>query len=298
MIETKKLVNQKNYNFALITPSYAPDFERCCLLTQSINKFIKPVVNHYIIVDKRDFSLFQKLRNQHTFIISKESLLPWWIYRLPLPQNFWLSFKTIPVRGWVIQQIVKIAAAQQINADLAVFIDSDVAFVRPFNLYSLIRQEKIRLFCDIQGNELQKQMHWKWHKSASQLLGLSDVDPRIPDYIGQIITWRRENILQMCQHLENISGKSWIETLANAWHISEYILYGVFVDRILKDKSKHYYDAQTLSLDYWFPESLSQQQLESFLATIRPEQVAVMISAKAKIPVKQYQTLLEKKFPG
>jgi hypothetical protein len=281
------------YKFAIITPSYSLDFARCKLLWKSINKFVTPSVNHYIIVDKKDLSLFQQLKNQKTFIITKESLLPWWIQRLPLPQNLWLSLKTNFLRGWVIQQIVKIAAVQQISVDIPILIDSDVVFVRPFNLESLVRQEKVRFFCDPIGNQLQKKMHHIWHKSASQLLGLSDIDATIPDYIGQIMTWRRENVIQMCQRIENISGKSWIETLANTWHISEYVLYGIFVRSILKDKSQHYYDEQSLTLNYWFPQPLSEKELQNFLTNLSDKQVAVMISAKAGIPVEQYRSLLD-----
>jgi len=98
-----------SFQFALITPSYAPDFERCRLLCQSVEKFISPSVPHYIIVEQRDLPLFRQIQSSHTEIITVESVLPWWLKRLPLVKNGWLSFKTFPIRNWITQQLVKIS---------------------------------------------------------------------------------------------------------------------------------------------------------------------------------------------
>jgi len=287
-------LNSNTNRFAIITPSYAPDFQRCQLLCQSIDNLVEPLVNHYIIVDRDDFSLFSQLESPHRYILTKESLLPWWFKRLPIAQNLWISYKTLPVRGWLIQQIIKIAAAQQIDADICIFVDSDVVFVRPFKLNSFIRNDKVRLFRDPVGNDLQKKFQYKWHKSASYLLALPNVDNQIPDYIGQIVTWKREYTIELCNHLERIWGKSWLEVLANSWHLSEYTLYGIFVDRILKEQSEHYYDSQNISHDYWEPVFLSEPQLENFIQQIKPEHVAIMLSAKAGISPQFYQPIIDR----
>lgn len=284
-------------NLGLITPSYAPDFERCKLLCRSVEHFISPSVNHYVIVDQRDLQLFRQLEKPNTKILTVESILPWWIKRVPFLNKSWLSIKTLPIRNWLIQQIVKIAAAQQIDEDVSVFVDSDVVFVRPFNLQSLTYEGRVRMFRNPKGNEVQRKMHFKWHQSASHLLGLPDVDMSIPDYIGNVITWRRNHVLQLCQHLEKISGRGWIETLGNSWHLSEYVLYGIFINRILKEQSGHYYEAQNICHDYWLPQPLSDEQLHNFIGEIRLEHVAVMISAKAGMPVERYKPLLEMTFP-
>src|SRR5258708_16894788 len=36
-----------------------------------------------------------------------------------------------PVRGWIMQQIIKLAAATRLDADILLLVDSDVQFVRP-----------------------------------------------------------------------------------------------------------------------------------------------------------------------
>lgn len=281
------------FDFGIITPSYAPDFERCQLLCRSIEQFISPSVTHYIIVDQRDLPLFNQLKGPTTEIITKESILPWWIKNFPFVKNGWLSLKTLPIRGWLLQQIVKIAVAQLINEDVAVFVDSDVVIVRPFNFQSLIRNGQVRLYDEPNGNFAHMKMHVKWHQSTSNLLGLPPIKMPAPDYIDHIITWRRDNVLKLCQHLESVSGRGWIETLGSSWHLSEYILYGTFIDHVLKDQSGHYCDAQKLCHDYWSPQPMSDKQLQNFMVAIQPEHVAVMISAKAGMSTQEYQNLLK-----
>ncbi|MBZ8179107.1 DUF6492 family protein [Oscillatoria salina] len=290
-------MNDKQVTFGIITPSYAPDFERCKLLCESVDKFISPAVKHYLIVDRRDLQLFRQLENSHTELLAVEDILPWWIQRVPFLKKAWLSLKTMPLRNWLVQQIVKIATGQEIAEDVAVFVDSDVVFVRPFDFQTFVRDDgKVRFYREPKGNEIQKKVHLKWHQSASNLLGLPDVDLTIPDYIGNAITWKKENVVKLCKHLESVSGRGWIETLANTYNLSEYVLYGIFVERILQSESGHYNRAENLCNDYWYPEALDDEKLSQLIKKTAPEQVALMITAKAGMPVERYKPLLEKEF--
>jgi hypothetical protein len=280
-------------SFGIITPSYAPDFERCRLLAWSADRFVKKPFNHYIVVSKSDYKLFSQLANAHTHILIVESLLPWWIKREPIVGKFWLSLKTLPIRSWVVQQIVKIATAQTIPEDIAVFIDSDVSFMRPFDLDQLGKDDRVRLYRDDVGNDVQRQMHQKWHEAASKLLGLSTINPGIPDYIGNLITWRKTNVVKLCQRLEAVSGRSWIEAIGSSWHFSEYILYGCFVDHVLPEPSGHYADGYNFCYDYWFPHRLSDAELQDLIDQVPLDKVAMMISAKANIEVDRYAAIMQ-----
>jgi Family of unknown function (DUF6492) len=280
-------------SFGLITPSYAPDFQRCQLLVRSVHAFVQVPFQHYIIVDRCDYRLFESLKNHYTRVLTVESVLPWWIWQEPLWHKFWLSLKNRPMRNWILQQIVKIAVAQQIEEDVAVFIDSDVTFIRPFDLSRLTRSGALRLFRDDIGNETQRQMHHKWHQSASQLLDLPDINPAVPDYIGNLITWKKSNVVQMCDYLEQTSGRGWIETLGNVWNLSEYVLYGTYIDRVLGAAAGQYADSHNFCHDYWMPENLDDQKLQNWIAGVARDQVAVMISAKAGISVDRYAAMIQ-----
>lgn len=281
-------------SFAVITPSYAPDFERCRLLSWSIQKFVSPSVTHYIIVDQQDQKRFGQLAGPKTEIITKESILPWWIKRLPLGQskNVWLSLKSMPIRGWLIQQIIKIAIAEYLTEDVLLFADSDVAFVRSFDIQNFVRGDQIRLLCapPLKHSNSSKT---NWQESANQLLGLPPSELPKFNYVSQLITWKRENVLKLHQHLEAISGRGWIETLCRSWDLSEYLLYGVFVDQVLKAQAGHYSDSSSICHCRWSPVPMTDQKLQDFFAKIPPEKVAVMITAKAGIPASRYESLLK-----
>ncbi len=281
----------QKHSFAIITPSYAPDFERCRLLCQSVQEFISPAVTHYIVVGQRDRKLFSQLQNRNTEIISVQSLLPSWIQRIPVVENLWFSWKTMPVRGWLLQQIVKIAVAQHLSEDVLVCIDSDVAFIRPFNLHRFVQGDQVRLYR--LGPCLQPKFDL-WHENSCSLLDIVGLDPaQLPNYIGQIISWKRENVMKMCEYIEGVSGRDWMETLCNSWDVSEYMLYGNFVDQILKEESGHFIDGTKICLEYWLHEPMTDRQLESFFASAQSSQIAVMIASKAKIPPNKYENLLK-----
>ncbi|MGF1542282.1 MAG: DUF6492 family protein [Pleurocapsa sp.] len=281
-----------NKNCCLITPSYGPDFERCRLLSESVQQFSSSALKHYIIVDRRDYSLFSQLQNQLTTIINKEDILPWWILQIPIftKKNIWFSLKTLPVRGWLIQQLIKLAIAKYIDEEVLIFADSDVFFIRPFDLKQYITADgQVRFFCEPDA-VLENNNHLPpWYYDASKLLGIDDPGFPASNYMGQLVFWYKPNILKLHQHLEQIHHKGWIEVLCNQWNFSEYILYGVFVEKILQETSKHYFDSQDLCLNYWEENSMSEQGLKQFFTNIVPEHIAVMISAKADIPLNQYK---------
>jgi hypothetical protein len=87
-----------------------------------------------------------------------------------------------------------------------------------------------------------------------------------------------------------------LETVAGSWHFLEYILYGIFIDGILKEKGQHYYDSQKICHEYWKDTSMSDAELEKFLAEIPPDNIAMMISAKAGMSVERYSKFVEANF--
>lgn len=119
--------NAKNLSsFALITPSYAPDFERCKLLTESVERCLVDDTNHYIVVDRRDVPLFNQLTSSKVHLLVVEDLLPSWIFRVKGLKEWWFSLRTLRIHNWVLQQLVKLSVFDAIDEDIAVFCDSDL----------------------------------------------------------------------------------------------------------------------------------------------------------------------------
>ncbi len=292
-------------DFCLITPSYKSDFARCRLLCESIDLFSLVALHHYVVVDARDFKLFQQLETSNRTVLTVESIMPWWIQNIPLIRNGWFSFKTLPVRNWLIQQIVKLEIANHIQEEVLVFVDSDVTFIRPFDVRDLIIDGRVKLYREstpLSDWQPALSAQWcKWRNSATSLLDLpafpeySDSYP-VVNYVGNFIIWKRDNVLQLHRHIEKVTRRSWIESVVKQWYCSEYMLYGIFVDCILQEKSGHYWDSRKVSHDYWDAKPLTEIELEQFFADIPSELFAVMVSAKADIPVNHYQSFIEQMY--
>ena len=285
------------FSSVLVTPSYAPDFERCQLLSWSIEQFVTPLATHYIIVPAKDLSLFSQLKNSNTEIVTVESILPWWVQRLPIVKNGWLNFKTGFVRNWLLQQVVKLAVPQQVSEDILVYIDSDVTFIRPMNLESFVNGDRVRLLhvpnLLTAESAVKYSVQDKWLNATDRLLGLPPTPLPKPGYVGQVVTWRRDNALKLHGHLEKVSGRGWMEAVCNSWHLSEYLLYGTFVDRVLQEQSGHFYDTEGICHEYWDPQSLSDEQLQKFLSEMPSRAKAIMISAKANISPERYKAFVK-----
>lgn len=281
-------------DFALITPSYGPDFERCRLLCESIDRWVEGHMTHYIVVDDaQDYRLFSQLANSRTQILHKRDILPAWIQRIPGVRKFWFSWRTRPIRGWIFQQLAKIATAEHMSEDVAIFVDSDTMFVRPVNLEQrFFRDGALRLYSEPGGNPESLTDHLQWHRNASALLGLAPTPMPAPDYVHNAVSWLGADVRRMCRHIEAHAGHSWVEAVASQWQFSEYILYGTYVERVLGADSGHYADPTKICLDYWTPKPMDDAQMRAFVAELRPEHIAVMLTAKAGMDVARHRQML------
>ncbi len=269
---------------AIITPSFRTDFEQCRLLTETVRAHVAPHVKHYLTVDRRDGELFAELAGPRTEILYVEDVVPWWIRRLPFARRWWLSLKTPPIRNWMLQQIVKLSVAKFIPADVLIFVDSDVFFVRPYDPMTLMRGGNVPLFREY-GEELRCDFNRRWHRVGAKLFGLSPQDDYLTSYVGNIITWRTENVRLLHDHIEKVTGRSWIESVSRLPAMSEYVLYGMFCEHVLKERSGHYFDSNISSLCYWKTQKLDVPALREFRGELKPEHLAVMVSAKSRTPV-------------
>jgi hypothetical protein len=291
------------YTFAFITPSYAPDFQRCKLLCWSIKQFVLFPIKHYIIVDKKDLALFQELSDSNTIILTKEEIFPSWIKCISFryKKNLWLNLKGFKsgnwlLRGWLIQQIVKLSAARYVEQEILVFVDSDVAFIDYFDVHSLVHEDKVRLFRVEHSTDMDSELSRKWKDTAVKLLGLPLTKNYHDFYIHQIVSWKRDNLLRLYELIEKNFSQDWLEVIAGVKDLSEYILYGIFSNHVMAENSGHYYDCQQrICWCYWEDQPMSDEDLKIFFQEAQSSgHKAVMISAKSSIDlsVEQFQKYL------
>lgn len=213
--------------------------------------------------------------------------------RIPLLRQGWLSLKGLPVRNWILQQVVKLSMAQIVDEDILGFVDSDVTFIRPFNPQDFTREGKVRLYREPASIPQDWQNFKKWYAAAQVLLQSPAVAYPAPNYIGDLITWKRTNVLKLHQHLEATHSRSWVETMVKTPHFSEYILYGMFAEHVLGEASNHYYDEQYPGLHYFLEKPMSIADAKDFLSRTQAHHITAMISAKSATPLEHYQDLVK-----
>lgn len=282
-----------------VTASYAPDFERCRLLCETMDHYVSGVSAHYLLVEDKDVALFRRLETPQRIVVAESDLLPSWLRPFWDPtslfkRRIWLSAKAQPLRGWHVQQLRRIAIARQVKEQVLVFCDSDVAFVRPFDLSAFSRQGKVRLFRRDDGlRHVDGPEHRVWHRNAAMVLGISAPEVSEHDYISTLISWRRDSVLAMCGRIEHVTGKEWVEALIADRRFSECSLYGRFVDEIEKGRG-HFHGGEEFCHVQWSGEPHSDAELRELLDRMAPGQVAVGMQSFIGTDIGRMRRLVER----
>ena len=271
-------------NYALVTPSFRLDIERCRLLVESAERWVAPSVRHYLVIDARDVAMFRPLLDSRTEILVVEDIIPSWLFRVPGVRRFWLSLRTRPVKNWILQQLVKLAVPAAVNEDVLIYADSDMFFIDHFEPQEFERDGRVPLLLDT-GQRGVIRSNDEWQAVGSRLLGIPVEASPDTNYVGNVIWWRRLNALAALRRVEEVTGKSWQRAIASLGEFSEYILYGIYSYRVLGENSGHWTDGTVRTLTYWGTTPLSEQGLESLRRSRAPHHHSVMISAKSRTAV-------------
>lgn len=265
---------------AIVTASYAPDFERCRLLCETVDRHVTGMAHHYILTEHRDVALFRQLEGSRRSVVDERDLLPRWLRVIDDPlsgfrRRVWLSLKTQPLRGWHVQQLRRIAIAGQVKEDVLVFCDSDVAFLKPFDANAFWREGKVRLFRrdGVLSNDGHDE-HRIWSRNAGAALGIDPANRSSHDYISTLIAWRRETVNAMCGRIEKVHGRDWVGVVGSARQFSECMIYGRYVDDVLQGAG-HFHGSEEFCHVHWNGEPLSDGEFRRFVDTMAPEQVAI-----------------------
>lgn len=265
---------------AIVTASYAPDFERCRLLCETLDRQVSGFARHYILVEGRDVPLFRVLESARRVVVDERDLLPSWLRPFDDPlsgmkRRVWLSWRTPPLRGWHVQQLRRIAIAAHAGEDALVFCDSDVAFLRPFDCAVFWRDGRLRLFRrdDALAGAAEGD-HRIWSRNAGAVLGIASPAVSPHDYISTVIAWKRASVVAMCERIEAVSGRHWAAAVAARRKFSECMIYGRFADEVLGGEG-HFPSPVEFCRVHWTGRPMSDEEFRSFVAAMGDEQVAI-----------------------
>jgi hypothetical protein len=278
----------QDQSFAIVTPTYLPDLVRCELLARSLDR-CAPDVPHYLIVDNRDLAAFRHLEGGNRRLIVSESLVGHWLKRLPGKKSYWLSFRAPPVRGWIIQQILKIAAVDAVSERTLIFCDSDTSFFRHFDRTDLLVDGKIGLLdIDFTNDDIHR-----WTEAGKRLLGLSGQIAK-RGHVGNMICWNRETILAMRRRIAETTGSDWQVALARTPSFSEYMLYGMYVREVAGYRAVDHAPSDVpLVKASWGEDLGSGAAIDRFFSNFDPRTVAVMVHSKDGINPNRFEAKLE-----
>lgn len=268
-------------SLTMITPSYARDLELCRDLRASVERFA-PTVEHRIIVPRSDVVEFATMAGGAARIVDVQDVMPRGLRKLP-GVNMWLNLRSPlpPVRGWIAQQIVKLAAVASVETDFALVVDSDVEFVRAIDGATFAPGGRLPLYRLPGAVTPALPRHLTWHAVARRLLGLPPTDATVlPDYICWPCAWDPAIVRDMLRRVESCTGRDWADAVGRELHFSEMILYGVYVDEVLGT------EASGVTTDMRCPSHpdevpLDRPGLDRFLGRVSATDVAVMVSAKS-----------------
>lgn len=285
----------------LFTPSYAPDIDRAKWLRKSIERFYNGEATHIFAIPKHDRRLFiNNLGSNNIEYIDQEELVDPIFYPKPIykiikkiaPSQVWRFEKSGGRPGWIIQQIAKLASPKIIKDNPIVFLDSDVFFIRDFGANTLNLENQSRTLIRITPRD-EAAKHRKRIERARNFLALPSGATE-HNYMGSPVIWHPDWALQLHSHIENVHNKYWQQALFDARYISEYSLYGIFVEEVIKPKRITINETPYYHI-VWDRESFERFKVGVFDKAAAPEsKICVIVQSNLDISVTEYEHLLNK----
>jgi Family of unknown function (DUF6492) len=282
---------------AVITPTFRGDAEVFADCHRSVLAFTPPGTVHHIYVPARDRARFAaEYEGPRCRVYDRSELLPPRYVRAPLT-DLYVNIRRPwpPLRGWVMQQTSKIAAAGQSDADVVLLIDSDAILVRPVEPRRFVTDGQVSLYRVAGGVTAGMKRHVIWHRIAREMLGLPPAPaPPLPDYIGPIAFWSPATVRALQKHIEGVTAQSWLEAFNSQRHISEFILYGVFVEEAAGADAHRMPTVSDICHNYYDVTPMNADEAVAFAERIGPEAIAMMISSKSHTPADARQAAIRR----
>src|ERR1700759_35509 len=282
--------NPEMTSLALLTPTYARDFELCKLLCESVDRHVTPFAKPYPLVPDTDYVLLSRSASDRRAVIPASAFLPAWLRPMPRMfhrkrRQFWWSMRAKPVSGWHVQQFLKIAAAVALPHERYCILDSDIVFFRDFDLARFQAPNTLPLFRVTNEVTADQASHSRWVATSHQLLGLPTPPLPAPDYIGHIIFWDRDTTRAMVSRIEAFTGRGWVEALSRPRDFSEYMLYGYFAETDAASATSHSPVASTPCVSYWEAPRLDKAGLNRLFPRAHSDDVAFSVASFSLTPV-------------
>lgn len=285
----------------LLTPSYINDLERAVWMRKSIRRFQQEPYRHVIAVPSRDLAAFTKAfrGDASVDLFAQEDVVgkifyPDALYRLlgrVAKSQLWRFEGHAGRAGWVVQQIVKLSCTRWVSEGAVAIIDSDLIFTRPFSAIDLGIDDTTRTLVRITPRD-ESSKHRVHVNNSRAILGLP---PGSSDqhYMGYPTIWYVDWVRQLQQYLTAKAHADWQVPLHAAGHISEYTIYGIFVEEHLKPEKLA---LRTKPSHHIVFDSESFRHLKTRrddLDFLRRNFLTLVVQSNLGLPVAEYEEVLD-----
>ena len=239
---------------------------------------------HHVVTPPSDAHLFRGFEGPRCRIWTHRDLLPRHCVSVPFASGLTLNLRRPypPVRGWVVQQLMKIAGTAELDARAVLIVDSDAVLLREPARDDLFHEDTLGHFREDDAVTANMERHVKWHNVARRLLGLSGtVSPELPDYVSPICVWDPAVVRDMTAQITATTGQPWLEAVGAELHVSEFVIYGVYVDEVLGRSSAA---IDSLCHNYYQRTPLDAPDGLAFASRMPSNAVGAMISSHSGTP--------------
>jgi Family of unknown function (DUF6492) len=264
------------------TPSFRGDADRFADLHSSVLANTARSVVHHVVVPPSDAHLFREYEGSRCRVWTHQDLLPRYCLSVPHASGLTLNLRRPwpPVRGWVVQQIMKLAGAAVIDARAVLIVDSDAVLLREATLDQFTQNGGLWHYRKDNAVTAGMKRHVLWHNVAWDLLGLPGVAvPPLPDYVSPISVWDPLVVRSRLAHIADSTGQNWVDAVARELHVSEFVVYGVFVDHVLGGTAPR---DEALCHNYYERIPLSPADAAAFADQMPSNALGVMISSHSR----------------
>ena len=286
----------------VLTASYRPDFDAFVDLHASVVKHASPEVVHRVVVPDRDVALFRGIASDRLEVHAVSTYLPRsFVSTYPLARSLqsqtWIrrgirSIEAVNVRrpwpfirGWILQQIVKMAAIAAADTDVVLTVDSDVTMIRSFGPDDFVADGVVRFYRLPGGVGPELSRYAKWHSLAAELLAIpEDRVDFTTDYVASFLSWDPRTVRAMAERIGRTTGDDWRSAIARHLYFSECILYGVYLDGIAAERDRSFTSSDSLCRAHWDPVPLDRAGADQFIKSIEPGDLAIQIQSTSRTP--------------
>jgi len=225
--------------------------------------------------------------------VVSELFYPDFLYKLIgkiAKHQLWRFEKHAGRPGWIIQQIVKLACNHWVDEGAVVFIDSDLIFIRPFDLMDLGLTDTTRTLVRITPKD-ESSKHRSHVDQSRRILSLPPGSSE-HHYMAYPTIWYVDWLKELHNYIQNTANSDWQKAMYTAKHISEYTIYGVFVEEVLKPANLSI-RARPFNIIAWDLASFESTKTRMLNAEdSEDDRISLVIQSNLKIPTSAYEDLL------